>query len=656
MADSLLDQLKGLVTPEIVARVGGALGESEEGVAKGFGAAIPALLSGLVSRTEDNQGAERILSLVNDSDNDGAVLSDAGSLLGDNITSTPLHGLGQTLLGGLFAGKTEDVADSIASETGLQKSSVGKILGFLAPLLLSVLGKNLGAGATLSSLTGLVGGQKEGILSSLTGGLAGKLGGLLGLGALGGLASGALGSVTGAASSVVGGLGNLATGAASTATGAVGGAVDLAKDAGGSVVDATKSVVGGASDLAGAGIDKAKEVAGDAVDAVKHVFGGAADLADGAVDKAKDAAGDAVDAAKNLAGGAADKAKDAGAAALGVAGAAGAAVLGVGAAAGGAVKNLAGGVGDAAEGTVDAVKDVAGKAVGAAGDAVGAVGDVAGKAAGAVGDAAGKAVGAAGDAVGAVGDVAGKAVGAVGDTAGKAFDAAGDAVGAVTGGLPKWLLPVAGIVALGAIAYFLSKGCAPATPPAGGDTTVSVGATPAPEASPEAASPAPEASPAPVAAGGMPEASSEVKLPDGTLLKAAPGGIEEQLVKFVEDAAKPVDKTTWFNFDRLLFDTSKASLKPESKDQIANTVATLKAFPKVSLKIGGYTDNTGNKDSNRKLSAARATTVLEALVAGGIEKSRLEAEGYGDQHPVADNGTEAGRAQNRRIAVRVTKK
>jgi flagellar motor protein MotB len=57
-----------------------------------------------------------------------------------------------------------------------------------------------------------------------------------------------------------------------------------------------------------------------------------------------------------------------------------------------------------------------------------------------------------------------------------------------------------------------------------------------------------------------------------------------------------------------------------------------------------------------KLSAARATTVVEAIVAGGIDKARLEAEGYGDQHPVADNGTEAGRAQNRRIAVRVTKK
>ena len=56
------------------------------------------------------------------------------------------------------------------------------------------------------------------------------------------------------------------------------------------------------------------------------------------------------------------------------------------------------------------------------------------------------------------------------------------------------------------------------------------------------------------------------------------------------------------------------------------------------------------------LSKARAETVMNALTGLGIEKGRLEAEGYGSQHPVADNATEEGRAKNRRIAVRVTKK
>lgn len=56
----------------------------------------------------------------------------------------------------------------------------------------------------------------------------------------------------------------------------------------------------------------------------------------------------------------------------------------------------------------------------------------------------------------------------------------------------------------------------------------------------------------------------------------------------------------------------------------------LKAYPKVKIKVGGYTDNTGDKASNMALSSARATTVLTALVQGGIDKSRLSAEGYGE--------------------------
>jgi K(+)-stimulated pyrophosphate-energized sodium pump len=82
----------------------------------------------------------------------------------------------------------------------------------------------------------------------------------------------------------------------------------------------------------------------------------------------------------------------------------------------------------------------------------------------------------------------------------------------------------------------------------------------------------------------------------------------------------------------------------------------LKAFPAVNIKIGGYTDNTGSAQTNKKLSQDRADVVMAELVQLGIDKARLAAEGYGPEHPVASNDTEAGRAENRRIAVRVTKK
>ena len=133
-------------------------------------------------------------------------------------------------------------------------------------------------------------------------------------------------------------------------------------------------------------------------------------------------------------------------------------------------------------------------------------------------------------------------------------------------------------------------------------------------------------------------------------------GIERGLIGFIEGTA-PVDKTTWFNFDRLTFASGSAQLDMDkSRDQLVNIAEILKAFPNAKLKIGGYTDNTGDAAANLKLSQERADAVKAAIEGSGIAADRLEAEGYGQEHPVAPNDTEEGRARNRRIAVRVTAK
>ncbi len=133
-------------------------------------------------------------------------------------------------------------------------------------------------------------------------------------------------------------------------------------------------------------------------------------------------------------------------------------------------------------------------------------------------------------------------------------------------------------------------------------------------------------------------------------------GIERGLIGFIEGNA-PVDKTTWFNFDRLTFASGSAQLDMDkSRDQLVNIAEILKAFPNAKLKIGGYTDNTGDAAANLKLSQERADAVKAAIEGSGIAAGRLEAEGYGQEHPVAPNDTEEGRARNRRIAVRVTAK
>ncbi|MFZ1748560.1 MAG: OmpA family protein [Saprospiraceae bacterium] len=149
----------------------------------------------------------------------------------------------------------------------------------------------------------------------------------------------------------------------------------------------------------------------------------------------------------------------------------------------------------------------------------------------------------------------------------------------------------------------------------------------------------------------------QYKLSSGfELIGAAKDGIEADLISFVEDDAKMVDKTTWFDFDRLLFDTGKATLQPSSQEQLKNIAEILNAFPKVKLKIGGYTDNTGDAKANQRLSTDRAFNVMNELINLGVDKARLSAEGYGDKFAIADNATEEGRQQNRRISVRVTEK
>jgi OmpA-OmpF porin, OOP family len=145
-------------------------------------------------------------------------------------------------------------------------------------------------------------------------------------------------------------------------------------------------------------------------------------------------------------------------------------------------------------------------------------------------------------------------------------------------------------------------------------------------------------------------------LPGGIQLRYPSTGVEGKLLSFIENPAQGLDSERWFDFDRLLFETNSAILKPESQAQLQNIATILKAYPNVNIKIGGYTDNTGDPAANVKLSQDRANRVMQELTSLGISADRLEAEGYGQEHPVAANSTEAGKAQNRRVALRVTKK
>ncbi|MBB1088703.1 OmpA family protein [Lysobacter sp. SG-8] len=97
------------------------------------------------------------------------------------------------------------------------------------------------------------------------------------------------------------------------------------------------------------------------------------------------------------------------------------------------------------------------------------------------------------------------------------------------------------------------------------------------------------------------------------------------------------------------FATDKADILPESQPQIAQILELLEQHPSLELAVNGHTDNTGDAEHNQALSEARAGAVVTALASKGIEAARLQAQGFGQSQPVADNSTEVGKAANRRV-------
>jgi outer membrane protein OmpA-like peptidoglycan-associated protein len=150
----------------------------------------------------------------------------------------------------------------------------------------------------------------------------------------------------------------------------------------------------------------------------------------------------------------------------------------------------------------------------------------------------------------------------------------------------------------------------------------------------------------------------KVKLPNGVVINAYKNGIEDRLVDYLNDPARQLDNSTRFDFDRLNFETGSSSITAESMPQIRNIAAILKAFPNASIKIGGYTDATGDKMANQKLSQSRAEAVVAELKNNGITDAQLSgAEGYGSKFAKAPaNASDEERRMDRRISVSVRKK
>jgi outer membrane protein OmpA-like peptidoglycan-associated protein len=233
------------------------------------------------------------------------------------------------------------------------------------------------------------------------------------------------------------------------------------------------------------------------------------------------------------------------------------------------------------------------------------------------------------------------------ETANTATNYATDTVDRASGGGMKWLLPLLLLGALGFLGWYLLKGggCGKKTEAVSTDVPKDTTTTPTTTTTTVT----------------MPtKESMKVKLANGVEIDAFKGGIESQLVAFLDDKAAMIDtvKGNWYDFDNLNFKLGKSDLTDSSMVQINNIVAILKAYPAVKMKIGGYTDASGNADANLKLSQARADAVMAAIVkSGGAAGQLTKAEGYGSKFAKEPaTASDEARRKDRRTAVRIVAK
>lgn len=103
--------------------------------------------------------------------------------------------------------------------------------------------------------------------------------------------------------------------------------------------------------------------------------------------------------------------------------------------------------------------------------------------------------------------------------------------------------------------------------------------------------------------------------------------------------------------NNVTFDSSSSTLKPAGANTLTGVAMVLKEYPKTAVNVVGYTDSTGSKDLNMRLSQQRADSVASSLIVQGVEASRVRTQGMGPANPIASNSTTEGKAQNRRVEI-----
>jgi len=138
--------------------------------------------------------------------------------------------------------------------------------------------------------------------------------------------------------------------------------------------------------------------------------------------------------------------------------------------------------------------------------------------------------------------------------------------------------------------------------------------------------------------------------------QAATDALRAQLLKQLNDVLQTTDTQRGLvvNMADVLFETGKYNLSSDAQLKLAKLSGIIQAHPGLNLAIEGYTDTTGSADFNMKLSQQRADTVRQFLISQGLLPDTITSQGFGEANPIADNGSSAGRKQNRRVEIVVS--
>lgn len=103
----------------------------------------------------------------------------------------------------------------------------------------------------------------------------------------------------------------------------------------------------------------------------------------------------------------------------------------------------------------------------------------------------------------------------------------------------------------------------------------------------------------------------------------------------------------------ILFGFDSTTIQPQGRENLRTLAANLDKYPDTDLLIVGHTDDVGSDDYNQSLSERRARAAADYLVSQGVERSRLRTNGRGELEPVAENTSDAGRQENRRVEIAI---